>query len=644
MLFCTPHSNHAVFLCFEQLFFQNFQILHVVNLYQHFFQFSTTKLCQTLRSPSALFRALHHLSGPMPKTSDDARIQQILATDVFEHVAELRRDRTSNSSSEDSAEMDEDLKQYPNRTSTPLGSSSRPRTRARGAASRAPSEDREHWAECKWSGSSDEDLEPLGSGNNRNEDREAGSDNEDFRPSRSSRSGQHKSKSGAGTVGRKVVVPPGSRLEAKSGAGTVGRKVVVPPGSRLAALGVANGRTAETSEAKKRPLRSGKNEDEDREANSGENASLAMATDGSGAQHPALKPHELQVLQTLAEMRGSGGTIDDHPAPVMEEVPGESAPRVDPSTRFIDKLHGWLAVEQVLHELSIVQCDGAPLLSKAGRNTSKGVTYRFNCGFSKHGCKWVAEVDVFTELNRHSDVPPRNQEKKHRSLHHANHWCQVRVLQYPHSNHHEVSHGPVSLFKARANINPEMLKMTRHQIQKWINAQGLKIPADRIDKVLNINKRYGERQRRQQLRTAAGLPAGMKTTTVASLQHCIQQNSFEVVSKQPTFSVHSAYVVPGSEVQYRVCIVMTTFNLILNAARATYWTPGGLRLMVDHSYMIKDNPNLTVMAVGPDGRGHLLAVAAVDGSGLETNRHCMQLVKTHAQQVLQFYQSQGWHI
>ena len=89
--------------------------------------------------------------------------------------------------------------------------------------------------------------------------------------------------------------------------------------------------------------------------------------------------------------------------------------------------------------------------------------------------------------------------------------------------------------------------MTRHQIQKWINAQGLKIPADRIDKVLNINKRYGERQRRQQLRTAAGLPAGMKTTTVASLQHCIQQNSFEVVSKQPTFSVHSAYVVPGSE-------------------------------------------------------------------------------------------------
>ena len=129
----------------------------------------------------------------MPKTSDDARIQQILATDVFEHVAELRRNRLSNSSSEDSAEMDEDLKQYPNRTSTPLGS--RPRTRAHAAASRAPSEDREHWAEYLWSGSSDEDLEPLGSGNNRNEDREAGSDNEDFRPSRSSRSGQHKNKS-----------------------------------------------------------------------------------------------------------------------------------------------------------------------------------------------------------------------------------------------------------------------------------------------------------------------------------------------------------------------------------------------------------------------------------------------------------------
>ena len=41
----------------------------------------------------------------MQKTSDDARIQQILASDVFEHVAELRRDRTSNSSSEDSAEI-----------------------------------------------------------------------------------------------------------------------------------------------------------------------------------------------------------------------------------------------------------------------------------------------------------------------------------------------------------------------------------------------------------------------------------------------------------------------------------------------------------------------------------------------------------
>ena len=57
-----------------------------------------------------MFRALHHLSGPMPKTSDDARIQQILATDVFEHVAELRRDRTSNSSSEDSAKLCQTLR------------------------------------------------------------------------------------------------------------------------------------------------------------------------------------------------------------------------------------------------------------------------------------------------------------------------------------------------------------------------------------------------------------------------------------------------------------------------------------------------------------------------------------------------------
>jgi hypothetical protein len=97
MLFCTPHSNHAVFLCFEQLFFQNFQILHVVNLYQHFFQFSTTKLCQTLRSPSALFRARVRCPALCLMTSEQASIQQFLDIDAHEHVAQVRRGRTTNS-------------------------------------------------------------------------------------------------------------------------------------------------------------------------------------------------------------------------------------------------------------------------------------------------------------------------------------------------------------------------------------------------------------------------------------------------------------------------------------------------------------------------------------------------------------------
>ena len=321
---------------------------------------------------------------------------------------------------------------------------------------------------------------------------------------------------------------------------------------------------------------------------------------------------------------------------------------IQPGDMFFNNLSGWASVESVLQKLAVVQCDGASLISKDGRLTRRGVTYRYRCGFHRQGCKWLVEVEVLNSRNSHTGILPQRQAKKDRARHHATHVCDIRIDVMPHSNHLAVTKGPLPIFKASANMNPQMLSMTRNDIHRWMESKGVHALPGQLIKTLNSCKKQSERKRRKQLASQAGLPAGLCPGTVGALVHAAKNNSFHTVSRLKTFDLHSPYVVPGSTAspddRPGICLVLTTMNLILNAVRASHCTPGGLRLSIDHSYMIKKTPNLTVIALGPDGHGHFVAVATVGSCEHVTTEHCLRLVKTHALEVLQFYQSQNWNI
>jgi hypothetical protein len=238
---------------------------------------------------------------------------------------------------------------------------------------------------------------------------------------------------------------------------------------------------------------------------------------------------EQDVLQKIAHMK----SLQSMPA--LENQTPMPAIQIEPGDRFFDELHGWAAVEDVLQQLAVVHCDGAHLISKAGRTTRRGVTYRFRCGFANQGCKWLVEVDILTAENSHTDFHPQVQPKKDRALHHANHVCNLRIESRPHSNHRvchsAIVRGPIPLFKARANINPHMLSMTRTDILRWIQAQGIQVPETDVPKILSINKKYGERKRRQKMMDAGGLQADMSQPTVGNLCRVVQDGDTPIANR-----------------------------------------------------------------------------------------------------------------
>ena len=73
--------------------------------------------------------------------------------------------------------------------------------------------------------------------------------------------------------------------------------------------------------------------------------------------------------------------------------------------------------------------------------------------------------------------------------------------------------------------------------------------------------------------------------------------TFDAATKDPNFNVHTIYLVPGSltqdsdngQDQPKLCLMFTSFNLILNVARAVYWyrDSGGAIAGIDHTFKVR---------------------------------------------------------
>ena len=81
---------------------------------------------------------------------------------------------------------------------------------------------------------------------------------------------------------------------------------------------------------------------------------------------------------------------------------------------------------------------------------------------------------------------------------------------------------------------------------------------------------------------------------MTKLKVATENLTFDAATKDPNFNVHTIYLVPGSltqdsdngQDQPKLCLMFTSFNLILNVARAVYWyrDSGGAIAGIDHTF------------------------------------------------------------
>ena len=147
---------------------------------------------------------------------------------------------------------------------------------------------------------------------------------------------------------------------------------------------------------------------------------------------------------------------------------------------------------------------------------------------------------------------------------HANHPCAVEVD----SNFQHVGHaGPHSL-----------------------------APGDDVKKFLTRLRRHSQRAREAKDKKLLGL-GNCIANPVTKLKFATENLTFDAATKDPNFNVHTIYLVPGSLMQEsdngldqpKLCLMFTSFNLILNVARAVHWyrNKGGAIAGIDHTFKVR---------------------------------------------------------
>ena len=206
---------------------------------------------------------------------------------------------------------------------------------------------------------------------------------------------------------------------------------------------------------------------------------------------------------------------------------------------------GWSAVQQVLSRLALEQCGGAPLTCGSVSSSAAHVLYTYRCAFcAKQGCKWQARVRIPRERAMLAVKPEQ------RSLVHAEHKCIVELAADTHHTNHFAPQGTGK-------------------------------------KMANKCKRYNERERRKVVQDRVGCDVDLDT--VGGLRALACTYSFERLSRSPTFSHDTVFLCPGWYInEDDVCLIFTTFNLLLNIHRANqYFGDKGLAYGLDHTFKVR---------------------------------------------------------
>ena len=242
---------------------------------------------------------------------------------------------------------------------------------------------------------------------------------------------------------------------------------------------------------------------------------------------------------------------------------------------------GWSAVQQVLSRLAMEQCGGASLTCGSVSSSAAHVLYTYRCAFcAKQGCKWQARVRIPREGAMLAVKPEQ------RSLVHAEHKCIVELAADTHHTNHFAPQGTGAhkVWQAAVTQDAEKLDWSSRRIFTWLTDHGV----EGVDKEMAQKcKRYNERERRKVVQDRVGCDVDLDT--VGGLRALACTYSFERLSRSPTFSHDTVFLCPGWYInEDDVCLIFTTFNLLLNIHRANqYFGDKGLAYGLDHTFKVR---------------------------------------------------------
>ena len=259
---------------------------------------------------------------------------------------------------------------------------------------------------------------------------------------------------------------------------------------------------------------------------------------------------------------------------------------------------GWEEAQVAMHKLSVQQMSGAALHKGTVSATQGFLTYRFRCPFhGSHNCNWLCRVSIPLAGDATNAVAQKTPAEQRQ--HHGNHRCVVEVdSNFQHVDHAgPQSKGPHMLFVLEAQTTNEMWSWSSRRTQQWMHDRKIELaPSDDVKMFLNRLRRHSQRAREAKDKELLGL-GNCIANPVTKLKVATENLTFDAATKDPNFNVHTIYLVPGSltqdsdngQDQPKLCLMFTSFNLILNVARAVYWyrDSGGAIAGIDHTFKVR---------------------------------------------------------
>ena len=265
---------------------------------------------------------------------------------------------------------------------------------------------------------------------------------------------------------------------------------------------------------------------------------------------------------------------------------------------------GWAEVQDTLQKLASIHFPGGDWKQKRMHATAEGgVAYYFKCAFanSDHKCPFQCRILI---------APPTPAAASGTSSCYP---CTTDLRPAVHKNHEALvqlerngQHGPHTgaqqkgahlVWVHACTLHPEMRLWRKDRITTYLVENHVSVDL----RVVQRCKKWSElSMRRGALATA---PSGMTGNDQGALFCAVEAHRLEHLLSKPSFDKHSVYIVPGSFIHepplsHRVpgapeitgpCLVFTSFNLALNAARAAHCfgadAPGPVA-QIDHTFKV----------------------------------------------------------